>query len=157
MEREHHSSASRARPDRRKKSGRRPRRILGMWARVTLLVAAVGVLGFIMFGLITKALRPYLEARVQKGQMSTTQGQIARLDRENADLRRRIAYLKTPDGMTTEARKMGYVKPGEIPIIVEGQTPAPGISPAPPPPAAAPPPAREGSRARRLWRRIIGH
>lgn len=165
MEREHQTPASRARrvqetttrPDRRRKTGRRPRRILGMWARVTLLAAFIGVLGLAIFGIVTKAIRPYREARTQKGQMSVTREQIAALDAQNADLRRRIAYLKTPEGKTTEARKMGFIKDGEIPIVVEGQAP-----PAPPSDFSAPaspvrPRAHSGSGARRLWRRLTGH
>ena len=83
--------------------------------------------------------------------MTVTRRQIADLDHQNADLRRRIAYLQTDEGKTTEARKMGFVKPGEIPIVVEGQTPpdtAPSLAPAPTSPAA--PTRHGGSHARRL-------
>ena len=70
MEREHRSTPSRAkrahdaapRPERRKRMGRRPRRILGLWARLALLVLFIGVLSMAIFGLVTKAIRPYREA-----------------------------------------------------------------------------------------------
>lgn len=119
------------------------------------------MLGLAIFGLVTKAIRPYREAGAQKSQMTVTRRQIADIDQQNAALRQHIAYLQTDDGVATEARKMGFVKPGEIPIVVEGQTPS---STVPAPAALAPPlnsPApharRGGSRARHLWQRLTGH
>jgi len=44
--------------------------------------------------------------------------ELAWLKKENADLERRIAYLKTPRGRAQAARKLGYVKPGEIIIVL---------------------------------------
>lgn len=108
-----------------------------------------------MFGLIAKAIRPYREARAQQRQLADTQRQIAALDVQNDALKRRIAYLKTPDGVTHEARKMGYLKPGEIPLVFEG---APVAAQAPAAPSTLPPqPTSPGARARRWWRRLTGH
>jgi cell division protein FtsB len=44
--------------------------------------------------------------------------ELASLKKENAELERRIAYLKTPRGRAQAARKLGYVKPGEIIIVL---------------------------------------
>lgn len=141
--------------------GRRPRRILGLWARLTLLAIFIGVLGLAIFGLVTKAIRPYREAGAQKGQMSITRRQIADIDRQNDALRRRIAYLQTDAGKTTEARKMGYVKPGEIPIVIEGQTPsgtAPDVALSAPPLNSPVPPTRHSRiKHRHFWQRLTGH
>jgi len=118
---------------------------------------AIGVLGLAIFGLITKAIRPYREARAQTGQMNVTRGQIAALDRQNATLRRRIAYVATDEGKITEARKMGYVKPGEIPIVVEGSAPASSNLTYTPPSSPVRPHSQGGSKVRPLWRRFTGH
>jgi len=45
--------------------------------------------------------------------------ELASLKKENAELERRIAYLKTPRGRAQAARKLGYVKPGEIIIVLQ--------------------------------------
>ena len=147
-----------ARRARRKGSRwKRPRRILGMWARVALLVGVVVVTVFVAIGLVAKAVRPYNEAGVQNRQLADTRLETDALDRENAELARRIAYLKTPEGVASEARKMGYLRPGEIPLVVEGQAgqPKPGAGFAAP--LDAPTPAPTGSAARRFWRHLTGH
>ena len=101
-------------------------------------------------GLVAKAVRPYREARGQVRQLTDTERQISAVDQENAALRRRIAYLKTPDGVASEARRLGYLRPGERPIVLEA-TVAPTPAPAPPRPKTF------GDRARRFWRSLTGH
>lgn len=136
--------------------GRRPRRILGLWARLTLLGLSIGVLALAIFGLVTKAVRPYREEVTQNRQMTVTRRQIADVDRQNADLRRRIAYLQTDEGKTTEARNMGFVKPGEIPFVVEGPT-VPTTAPSTAFSLTPPAPDR-GSQSRRPWQGLMtGH
>lgn len=153
---------------RRRKAGnkpgwKRPRRILSLWARLALLGAVVVVSVFIAIGIVAKAIRPYHEARVQTAQLARTRQASAALLAENADLARHIAYLKTPDGVAAEARRMGYLRPGELPIVVTGldgglgDAPAASPPPAPLPVAQAPAPAPErGGAARRFWRHLTG-
>jgi len=95
-------------------------RILSMWARigVLLLFMCVGIAASI--GLIIKVVHPYREVAVNQQALASIDQQISQLDEQNDDLRQRIAYLKTRPGVITEARKLGYTKPGEIPIVVEG-------------------------------------
>ena len=154
---------------RRKKAGprpgwKRPRRILSLWSRLALLVAVIVVSVFIAVGIVTKAIRPYHEARVQTSQLARTRQASAALLAENADLARHIAYLKTPDGVASEARRMGYLRPGELPIVVTGLDggggdAAPASSPlaAPAPVSVSSPVPEQGGAARRFWRHLIGH
>ena len=95
-------------------------RILSMWGRigVLLLFMCVGIAASI--GLIIKVVHPYREVAVNQQALASIDQQISQLDVQNDDLRQRIAYLKTRPGVITEARKLGYTKPGEIPIVVEG-------------------------------------
>ncbi len=142
---------------RRAKAGRksRPRRIAGIWARVALLLVFIGTLGIMAVRLVIKVVHPYREAGAQTTQLQGTRAEVALLDRQNTDLRREIAYLKTPGGMVGEARKNGYVRPGEIPFVVEGMMPASSISVMQSPrPAVIVPPR---SRTARLWHRLTGH
>ncbi len=150
---------------RRKKAGprpgwKRPRRILSLWSRLALLGAVIVVSVFIAVGIVTKAIRPYHEARVQTGQLARTRQASAALLAENDDLVRHIAYLKTPQGVASEARRMGYLRPGELPIVVTGLDEHVS-APTPPAPAttlAAPVSAPErGGAARRFWRHLNGN
>ncbi len=139
----------------RRRSGRRPPRILTLWARLTLLGLAVLVMALAAVGLVAKAIRPYREASLQSRQLAETRQQINDLDAQNQDLQRRIAYLKTTGGIVAESRKIGYLKPGEIPFVVEGLTPDAETLPlSQPAPAAQSAPH---SRFRQLWRRLTGH
>ncbi len=147
-------AARRAR--RRTARPKRPRRILGIWARVALLVAVIAVSVFVAVGIILKAVKPYQEASRQRVQLAQTQRQSERVAAQNTQLERRIAYLKTPDGVASEARRLGYLRPGEYPIVVEGlaghselsETQMETSAFAPPPPV---------SPMRRFWRHLSGH
>jgi cell division protein FtsB len=145
----------RRRRSRRGKSGwKRPRRILGLWARLALLLGVIVVSVFFAISLVAKALRPYREASVQSGQLSSTRRQSDALVAQNASLERRIHYLQTSEGIASEARSYGYLRPGERPLMVNGLEP-PASPPAPP--ASAPPAAPNGSAAGRFWRHLTGH
>ncbi len=112
-----------SRTQRRRRQTRKPRRILGLWGRLTLLGLAVIVLVMAAVGLVAKVVRPYREAAASSRQLARTRSQVAMLDAQNTELRRRVALLNTPGGIVTEARMMGYLKPGEIPFVVESVGP----------------------------------
>jgi len=44
--------------------------------------------------------------------------ELANLKKQNAEMERQINYLKTPQGAAQAARKLGYVKPGEISLVL---------------------------------------
>ena len=145
----------RRRRSRRGKSGwKRPRRILGLWARLALLLGVIVVSVFFAISLVAKALRPYREAGVQSAQLAATRRESSALVAQNADLARRIRYLQTPDGIASEARSYGYLRPGERPLMVKGLEPP--VAPAPPS-AAAPPAPQSRSAAGRFWHHLTGH
>ena len=145
----------RRRRSRRGKAGwKRPRRILGLWARLALLLGVIVVSVFFSISLVAKAIRPYREAGIQSGQLATTQRDSAALVAQNADLTRRIRYLQTSDGIASEARSYGYLRPGERPIMVKGlETSTAPVSA----PVVVPPAAQDGGAAGRLWRHLMGH
>jgi len=140
---------------RRKKAGwKRPRRILGLWARVGMAVALVVVSVFLAITLVAKIARPYREAGIQSNELSATRQQSDALATENTALIRRIAYLKTPQGIASEARKMGYLRPGEVPMVVESGAGQADVRPALSAPKVLP--SRSGSPAFRFWQHLTG-
>ena len=148
-------AARRAR--RRTARWKRPRLILGMWARLTLSVAIIAVSIFLAACLVAKAIKPYQEAGRQKVQLAQTLQQSDALAMQNVQLERRVMYLKTAGGIASEARRMGYLRPGEYPIVVEGlkEQGDPGESQAETVPFALPAP--QSSPLRRFWRHLSGH
>ena len=136
---------------------KRPRRIPGMWARVILLVGVIAVSVFFAVCLVLKAVKPYQEASRQRVQLAATEAQSAAIAAQNTQLERRIAYLKTSDGVASEARRMGYLKPGEYPIVVEGLAGHSEWSETQTDVSAFAPSAPEPSPMRRFWRHLSGH
>lgn len=104
--------------------------------------------------LVAKAIRPYREASIQSSQLADSNQRIQNIDADNAALRRRIAYLQTSEGEMSEARKMGYLRPGEIPIVVEGAATPWSDAPVQPSPSPAQNDFRD--RARNFWRTLTG-
>jgi cell division protein FtsB len=53
------------------------------------------------------------------GQSSAREAEVERLEREQARLKARRAALSRPGTLEREARRLGYVKPGERPYVIE--------------------------------------
>ncbi len=141
--------------DRRRKRAKRPRRILGLWARATLSVGLIAVTVFLAVCLVTKAVKPYREASGQRVQLAETRRQSEELAVQNVQLERRIAYLRTSDGVASEARRLGYLRPGEYPIVVEGLKGRPDLGDSSFETGAAPP-VPQTSPLRRFWQHLTG-
>ena len=140
---------------RRRTRARRPHPIPGLWARIALLLGLIAVAAFFAVCLVTKAVKPYREATRQTAQLAETRRRTALLAARNACLERRVAYLRTSDGVASEARRMGLLRPGEYPIVVEGLQGRPDLgesrAEADPAPAASPP-----GPLRRFWQHLAG-
>jgi cell division protein FtsB len=80
--------------------------------RVALLMVLLGVVVLYVGPSIT-FFHTYREAKARRGEVSTLQA-------ENARLRARRTALKNPRTLEREARRLGLVKPGELPFIVKG-------------------------------------
>lgn len=81
-------------------------------SRMALLVLLVG-----MVGLYVGPLSSFWSAR---GEAATKRTEVQRLQRENAKLRARRQALQAAGSIEAEARRLGMVRPGERPFIVEG-------------------------------------
>jgi cell division protein FtsB len=84
--------------------------------RFLLRWLALGVLVFIAF-LYSQPLRSYLSTRDSLAQRSA---EVRQLRAQKLRLERRLAEADTPEALTREARRLGYIKPGERLFIIKG-------------------------------------
>jgi cell division protein FtsB len=106
--------------DRAAQQRQRPRVVAGggraiRWdrvGRVALLVVLLGVVALYV-GPSISFLHTYKEAKARRGEVHALQA-------ENAQLRARKQGLKDPRTLEREARRLGLVKPGERPFVVQG-------------------------------------
>jgi cell division protein FtsB len=84
--------------------------------RFLLRWLAVGVVLFIAF-LYSQPLRSYLSTR---DALAERTGEVKELRAKKLRLERRLAEGDTPAALEREARRLGYVKPGERLFIVKG-------------------------------------
>jgi cell division protein FtsB len=71
-----------------------------------------------------KLYRPFQLCSVEGREEQRLRVELADLKKERTDLERKITFLKTREGVAQAARKLGYVKPGEITLVMpeEGST-----------------------------------
>jgi cell division protein FtsB len=84
--------------------------------RYLLRWLAVAVVAFLAF-LYSQPLRSYLST---KDTLSQRTAEVQQLRAQKLRLERRLAEMDTPQAVTREARRLGYVKPGERLFIVKG-------------------------------------
>lgn len=84
---------------------------LGTWGAVLAVCLVAGWMGF-------QAGRPFIMARHMRSDNADLEARInaARLD--NQRLRRAERLLSTDQGLEREARRLGYVRPGEVALVV---------------------------------------
>ena len=101
-----------AKPNRRR--SRRPnyRRMI-----VTVLSIAGILLG--VGAVIGKVARPWVVGHTEGREIAQINRQIAHEEALRKDLNKQIGYLQTPAGMESEARKLGWVKEGEVAVVVD--------------------------------------
>jgi len=78
-----------------------------------LAVAVVGLVAFLYY----RPLTSYLQARHD---LANSVSELRTLKAQQARLERRLAAQTTTDTLVREARRLGYVKPGERLFIVKG-------------------------------------
>jgi cell division protein FtsB len=89
----------------------------------TFLFFAVVLAGF---WLLNKGMRPIRLISHEKRERDKVVAEYNALRQENEQLRRQLAHIKTQRGISQAARKQGFVKPGEISLVIpESTTPKP--------------------------------
>jgi cell division protein FtsB len=76
----------------------------------------LGVLLFVAF-LYYQPLRAYVQTR---DALSERSAEVESLRAEKRSLEQRLAEADTPEALAREARRLGYIKPGERLFIVKG-------------------------------------
>jgi cell division protein FtsB len=102
--------ARRRTPKRKARSSRRARPHLPRWLLPLVVLGAVGFL-------YVRPIDSYLETR---NQLDERRAEVAMLRGERARLRTRLEQETSVDGLARQARRIGYVRPGEHLFIVEG-------------------------------------
>ena len=93
--------------------------------RLLILVGFAGVVGTAVAG---KIVRPFQLCGAEGREERRVASELEALRKENVALERKIEYVNTPRGVAEAARKLGYVKPGEVMLVVpeeesDGQAP----------------------------------
>lgn len=88
---------------------------LGRVAGIAVAGAAL-LFGCYMVGV--KASKPYVISYRESKDIVSIKREISEAEAENRALKGQIGYLKTDRGKVAEARKLGFVKPGEISLVV---------------------------------------
>src|SRR4051794_14387399 len=93
------------------RASRRPP--LGTLARRWLAVVLVVLIGYAYY----HPLRSWLETRHE---LSSRRAEVDRLATERRALRDRLQFSASSDALAREARRLGYIRPGEHLFIVKG-------------------------------------
>lgn len=108
-------------PGRRRRRSLFKRVLVPIFARVLI----VGVALTIGTGLVYKVLRPIRLFDKEQREKDRIVARYTSLRKQNDALRRQLIYIRTSRGAAQEARKHGFVKPGEISLVIPEQQPAP--------------------------------
>jgi cell division protein FtsB len=82
-------------------------------ARRWLAVIGIGLLGYAYY----HPLRSWVETRQE---LSSRRAEVAELSAENRALKQRLTESLSSDAFTHEARRLGFIRPGEHLFIVKG-------------------------------------
>lgn len=110
------NTAIKTKPERIAPRRRRPRR--SVWRRIVWpLIKPTAIVAFAIFvlGKIARPFRLYDQEYSETRQIAL---ELESLRKENASLERQIKHLKTTEGAAQAARKLGWVKPGEITLVI---------------------------------------
>ncbi len=88
---------------RKRKRGRVDWLALGLVAMMLLCIGAIA----------WNSRRPWQLWMEERQRAAALRAEVAQIERENRDLETRRKQLDSPAGMETEARRQGWVKPGE--------------------------------------------
>lgn len=101
-------------------SRRRPRR--SVWRKTVWPLLKYGTIIAIMVMagsmVANKIARPFKLYNQESHETQRLANELQSLKKENISLARRIKYLQTQEGAAQAARRLGWVKPGEITLVL---------------------------------------
>ena len=86
-------------------------------ARIVVVAVALAIGTW----LVCKVLRPIRLFSNEQREKDRIVAEYKSLRRQNDDLRRQLIFIRTSQGIAQEARKHGFVKPGEISLVIPEQ------------------------------------
>ncbi|MHB0998789.1 MAG: FtsB family cell division protein [Armatimonadota bacterium] len=107
------SARRNAKRSRRRKPGR------ARLMRLLTAILIIAIVASISWMIIVKITRPYRIAYIESKDITEIKNQITEAERENKALKDDLAYISRPEGKMVEARRLGYVKEGEIAVVLE--------------------------------------
>lgn len=113
-----HSPKVRTREKAVTRGRRRPwfaRKRIARWLLAGIVITVALVLGC---SVVNKILRPFRLVGNERREKARIVSDYNALRTKNEELRRQLHYLQTPEGIAQEARKQGYVKPGEVSLVI---------------------------------------
>ncbi|MEN6357307.1 MAG: hypothetical protein ABFD83_09510 [Armatimonadota bacterium] len=108
--------SARPRPERIPPRRRRPKR--SVWRKIVWPLIKVSVVAALAVFIIGKIARPFRLYNREYRETRQIALQLETMRKENAAMERQIKYLKTAEGSAQAARKLGWVKPGEITLVL---------------------------------------
>ncbi len=106
----------------RPKERRRRRKKSAILAKLAVIVA-LSCAALVVFAIGNKIVRPFRLWFVEKQSVNQLQTKLAELKHENIELQAKREYLKSAAGAENEARRLGYVSPGEVAVVIETSKP----------------------------------
>ena len=107
---------------------RRRVRRRSVWNVIVWPVVKYGALAAVIVSLAVvvavRVARPLKLLNRESRETARIAADLESLKKENEALDRRIKYLQTPRGAAQAARKLGYVKPGEIMLVLPPEPPS---------------------------------
>lgn len=92
---------------------RMPRRAGNYYLKIAGFAAVTLIGMYAAWAFAVKIIHPYQMGWKVNQDVKKVETELNRQYAQNALLEKRLAYLKTPDGAETEARRAGYARPGE--------------------------------------------
>ena len=105
-------------PKRRKRPS--PKKLVWFAIKVVVVVVLAALIGNAVAG---KIARPFQLCGAEDRELQRVRTELSALRKENAVLERRLRHLKSKAGISSIARKLGYVKPGEIMLVIPDDEP----------------------------------
>ncbi|MDQ7821689.1 MAG: septum formation initiator family protein [Candidatus Eremiobacteraeota bacterium] len=115
------------RPIQKEEDSSRAKRLRGVF----LFLIFSGLAFFAAYAFNLCYVQKKMEYELKLSQIQQVEQENERLQRENRELKKRIAYLNTKDGVESIAReKLGFIKPQEIAfVVISSPTPHPSKAP----------------------------
>lgn len=107
-----------------RRSRRAPRRVVNYYVKLAGYIIAGGLGAVLVWAFVVKVIHPYQLGWAVEQDIRAVRADLRKQNARNAALQKRLAYLQTPAGAETEARRAGFARPGEMVYLLRKDEPA---------------------------------